>query len=142
MRLTFERNLFLGRLAREEAQEFSKFRAVVRVLVDAELEVLAKGLIELLEVVLVLGDFTEKLHTLLHEVFANDLENLVLLQSLTGDVEGQVLGVDNTLDEVEILGDYILAVIHNEDTPDVELDVVALLLAFEEVERSAVKYCK
>jgi len=110
--------------------------------VDAELEVLAKGLVELLEVVLVLGDLAEKLHALLHEVLADDLENLVLLQSLTGDVEGQVLGVDDTLDEVEILGDQILAVIHDEDTPDVELDVVALLLAFEEVEGSAGRYCE
>ena len=106
---------------------------------DAELEVLAKVLVELLEIVLVLGDLTEKFHALLHEVLANDFENLVLLQGLTGDVEGQVLGVHDTLDEVEILRDQVLAVIHNEDTPDVELDVVALLLAFEEVEGSAVE---
>lgn len=139
MRLTLERNLFLGRLAREEAQVLGKLGAVVRVLVDAELEVLAKVLVELLEIVLVLGDLTEKLHALLHEVLANDLENLVLLQGLTGDVEGQVLRVNDTLDEVEILGDQVLAVIHNEHTSDVELDVVALLLAFEEVEGSAVK---
>lgn len=139
MWLTLERNLFLGRLAREEAQVLGKLGAVVRVLVDAELEVLAKVLVELLEIVLVLGDLTEKFHALLHEVLANDFENLVLLQGLTGDVEGQVLGVHDTLDEVEILGDQVLAVIHNEDTSDVELDVVALLLAFEEVEGSAVK---
>jgi hypothetical protein len=115
---------------------------VVRVLVDAELEVLAKGFVELLEIVLVLGDLSDKFKALLHKVLADDLKNLVLLQSLTRDVERQVLGVDDTLDEVEIFGDQILAVIHNEDTPDVELDVVALLLALEEVEGSAVKDCE
>ena len=142
MRLTLERNLFLGRLAREEAQVLGKLGAVVRVLVDAELQVLAKGLVELLEAILVLGDLTEHLKALLDEVLANDLENLILLQSLTRDVEGQVFGVDDTLDKVEILGDQVLAVIHNEDAADVELDVVALLLAFEEVEGSAVKSCE
>ena len=142
MRLTLERNLFLGRLAREEAQVLGKLGAVVRVLVDAELQVLAKGLVELLEAILVLGDLTEHLKALLDEVLANDLENLILLQSLTRDVEGQVFGVDDTLDKVEILGDQVLAVIHNEDAADVELDVVALLLAFEEVEGSAVTSCE
>ena len=31
-------------------------------------------------------------------------------------------------DEVEVLGDEVLAVVHDEDAADVELDVVALLL--------------
>ena len=109
---------------------------------DTELEVLAKALVEFLEVVLVLGDLAKKFHALLHEVLADDLEDLVLLESLTRDVEGQVLGVDDTLNKVEILGDQILTVIHDEDTADVEFDVVALLLALEEVEGSTVQYCQ
>jgi hypothetical protein len=41
----------------------------------------------------------------------------------------------HTLDEVQVLRDEILAVIHDEHTADVELDVVALLLGLEEVKR-------
>lgn len=86
--------------------------------------------------VLVLGDVGEHLEGLLDEVLANDLEDLVLLKSLARDVEGEILGVDDTLDEVEVLGDEVLAVVHDEDAANVELDVVALLLGLEEVEGS------
>jgi len=62
-----------------------------------------------------------------------------LLKSLTGDVEGKILGIDDTLDEVEVFGDEVLAVVHDEDSSNVELDVVALLLGFEEVEGSTLR---
>ena len=78
----------------------------------------------------------EEVETLLDDVLADDLKNLVLLKSLTGDVQRQVFRVDNTLDEVEVLGNNILTVIHDEDTADIELDVVALLLRLEEIEWS------
>ena len=118
-----------------EAKEFGELAAVLSILVDTELDVLAEGLVELVEVVLVLGDLGEEVHALLDDVLADDLENLVLLEGLTRDVERQVLGIDDTLDEVEVLGDEVLAVVHDEDAADVELDVVALLLGLEEVER-------
>ena len=38
------------------------------------------------------------------------------------------------LDEIEVLGYEVLAVIHNEDATDVKLDVVTLLLRLKEVE--------
>ena len=104
---------------------------------DTELDVLAERLVELGEVVLVLRNLGEEVHALLDEVLADDLEDLVLLEGLTRDVEGQVLGVDDTLDEVEVLGDELLAIVHDEDAADVELDVVALLLLLEEVEGRA-----
>lgn len=83
-----------------------------------------------------LGNLGEEVHTLLDEVLADNLENLVLLESLTRDVERQILRVDNTLNEVEVLGDDVLAVIHDEDAANVKLDVVTLLLGLEEVEGS------
>ena len=132
--LTLQRNLLINRLGREEAEELSKLAAVLRILVDTKLEVLAERLVELLEVVLVLLNLSEQVHALLDDVLADDLEDLVLLEGLTGDVERQVLGVDDALDEVEVLGDEVLAVVHDEDTADVELDVVALLLGLEEIE--------
>jgi len=105
--------------------------------VDAQLEVLAELLVELLPAVLVLGQLVHQLDALLDQVLADDLEDLVLLEHLPGDVEGQVLGVDDALDEVEVLGDELLAVVHDEDAPDIELDVVLLLLVLEEVEGGA-----
>jgi hypothetical protein len=119
-----------------EAEELSELGAVLGILVDTELDVLAERLVELGEVVLVLGDVLEHLDGLLDEVLADDLEDLVLLEGLTGDVEGEVLRVDDTLDEVEVLGDEVLAVVHDKDATNVELDVVALLLGLEEVEGS------
>lgn len=41
------------------------------------------------------------------------------------------------LDEVEILRNEVLAVVHDEDAADIELDVVALLLGLKEIERRA-----
>lgn len=103
---------------------------------DTELDVLAEGLVELAEVVLVLSNFSDEVEGLLDNVFADNLEDLVLLECLTRDVEREVFRVDNTLDEVEILRDKVLAIVHNEDAADIELDVIALLLGFEEIERS------
>lgn len=103
---------------------------------DTELQVLAEGLVKFGEVVLVLGDLAEHVHAFLDNVLTNDLENLVLLESLTGDVKREILRVDDTLDEVEVFRDDVLAVVHDEDAADIELDVVALLLGLEEIERS------
>jgi hypothetical protein len=74
---------------------------------------------------------------LFDEILPDDLENLVLLEHLSADVEGQILGVDDTPHEVEILGDDLLAVVHDEHSPHVQLDVVLLLLVLEEVEGCA-----
>ena len=43
-------------------------------------------------------------------------------------MKGGILGVDDSLDEVEVLEDEVLAVVDDEDAADVELDVVALRL--------------
>ena len=133
--LTLEGGHLLRGLRREEAQELSELAAVLGVLVDTKLHVLAERLIELLEVVLVLRNFLDQVEALLDDVLADDLENLVLLEGLTRDVEGKILRVDDTLDKVEVFGDDVLAVVHDEDAANVELDVVPLLLGLEEIER-------
>ena len=51
------------------------------------------------------------------------------------NVKREVLRVDDTLDEIEVFGDDVLAVIHDEDMMGVQLDVVAHLLGLEEVKR-------
>ena len=104
---------------------------------DTELNVLAEGLVELVELLTVLGDLNEELKGLLDDVLLDDLHDLVLLESLTGQVEGKILRVDNTLDEAEPLGDEVGSIIGDEDTANVELDVVLGLLGLEQVEGSA-----
>ena len=134
--VVLEGGLLVGGLGGVEPEVLGEFGSVLCVFVDTELDVLAEGFVELGEVVLVLSDLGEQVHALLDEVLANDLQDLVLLEGLTGDVEGEILRVDDTLDEVEVLGNKVLTVVHDEDTADVKLDVVALLLGLEEIEGS------
>jgi hypothetical protein len=134
--VTQRRHLF-GGLGRVVAQQVGELGAVGRVLVHAELDVLREGLVELLKVLLVLGNLVEALDAALDEVLADDLEDLVLLQRLARDVERQVLRVDDALDKVEPLGNQLLAVVHDEDAAHVELDVVELLARLEHVEGRA-----
>ena len=65
------------------------------------------------------------------------LEDFVLLQHFSGDVEREILRVDDASDKAEILGDELIAVVHDEHTTDVQFDVVLRLFVLEEVERSA-----
>ena len=136
---TLEGDLLLCRLGGEEAEEFSKLATVLGILVNTELDVLAKGFVELGEIVLVLSDLADKIEGLLDKVFTDNLEDLILLEGLTRDVERKIFRVDDTLDEVEVLGDEVFAVVHDEDATDVKLDVVALLLGLEKIERSTIK---
>ena len=63
--------------------ELCELAAVLGILVNAEFQALAECLIELGEVVLVLGDLVEEVVAFLDDVFANDLEDFVLLECLT-----------------------------------------------------------
>mmetsp|Transcript_40565 Transcript_40565/g.79943 ORF Transcript_40565/g.79943 Transcript_40565/m.79943 type:complete len:755 (+) Transcript_40565:170-2434(+) len=116
------------------AQQLCHLQSVGGVLVNAELEVLGELLVELLVVVLVLRDLGEHLEALLHEVLLDDLEDFVLLKGLTRDVQREILRVNNTSAEVEPLRNQLLAVVHDEHTTDVELDVVPLLAGLKEIE--------
>jgi hypothetical protein len=107
--------------------------------VDAQLQVLGEGLVQLGVVLLVLRHLGKQLQALLHQVLADDFQDLVLLQRLARNVEGQVLRVDYALDEAQPLRDQLLAVVHDKDAADVELDVVGLLARVEQVERRALR---
>ena len=61
--------------------------AVLGVLVDSELDVLAESGVELVELLLVLGDLLEELEALLDDVLLDHLHDLVLLEGLTRQVE-------------------------------------------------------
>ena len=118
------------------SQEFSQFLSVGGVFVNTQFKVLAELLVEFLEVFGILTDFLEEFKAFLGDVLLDDLEDLVVLEILPADVEGEILGVNDTPDEAEIFGDEVFAIVHDEDPPDVELDVVFLLLGLEHVEGS------
>jgi hypothetical protein len=102
--------------------------------VDTQLEVLAELFVELLVVLSVLGDLGEEFEALLDDVLSDDLQDLVVLKILSGNVKREILGVYDTSDEAQILGDQVLTVVHDEHSSHVELDVVLLLLGLEHVE--------
>jgi hypothetical protein len=126
----------LQRLGGVEPQELGELGTVSGILVNSQLQVLSESLVELGVVVLVLSDLRDHVHGLLDNVLPDDLQDLVLLQGLSRDVKGKILRVDDSLDEVEVLGDQVLTVVHDENTTNVELDVVPLLLGLEKVEGS------
>merc|ERR1711865_483245 len=132
-------DVFIARLGGLVAHKLSNLGSVCGVLMNTELQALAELLIKLLIVILLLADLLEHLQALLHEVLLDDAEDLVLLQRLPGDVQRQVLRIDHTLNEVEPLWHQLLAVIHDEHTADIQLDVAALLLRLEHVERGATR---
>merc|ERR1719298_47194 len=141
--VVLERGLLVARLGRVEHEQLRELGAVARVLVDAELDVLAKLLVELLEVLRVLLDLAEELDALLDNVLLDHLEDLVLLQRLARNVERQVLRIDDALDKGEPLGDQVLAVVHDEDAAHIQLDVArVLLLGLKQVKGGALGHKK
>ena len=87
----------------------------------AKLDVLTKGAVELCEVVFVFSNLANNIHCLLHKDLADDLEDFVLLESLSENVKRKVFGVDDTFDEIGMRSSQ-------SSMMDVEFDVVALLL--------------
>ena len=106
---------------------------------NSKFEIFRELFIEFLIIFLILGNLSEHLEALLDDILSHDLEDLVLLESLTRDVERQVLRVDNSLNEREPVWDNFLAIIHDENSTDVQLDVVFLLFGLEEIEGSSLR---
>mmetsp|Transcript_3790 Transcript_3790/g.8089 ORF Transcript_3790/g.8089 Transcript_3790/m.8089 type:complete len:555 (-) Transcript_3790:561-2225(-) len=129
------------RLGGVVTKELGKLGAVGGVLVDTKLEILGEGLVELVVGILILSQIVEHLNALLDQVLLDDSKDLVLLKSLTRNVEGKILGINNSLDETEPLGHEIFTVVHDEDTTDIQLDVIVLLLgsSLELVEGSTLR---
>merc|ERR1719247_3681022 len=124
--VVFEGSHLVTRLGGEVTEKLSELGAVLGVLVDTELEVLAE----------LLGDLVEALEGLLDKVLLDDLEDLGALEHLTGNVEREVLGVNDALNEGEELWDEVLTSVGDEHTTHVEFDVALLLGWLELVEWS------
>ena len=72
---TFEskRSHLVDRLGQVEGQVLSEFAAVLGVLMDTELNALAKSLVDLVKVLLVFCDLADEVERLLDKVLADDL---------------------------------------------------------------------
>merc|ERR1712238_405164 len=134
--ILLETDLLVTRLGAVIAHQLGHLSTIRGVLMDTELQTLAELFIELLVIILLLSDFREHLEALLHQVLLDHAQNFVLLQGLATDVQWQVLRVHHALDEIEPPGHQFVAIVHDEHATHVQLDVVVLLLALEEVERS------
>merc|ERR1719379_2532576 len=100
---------------------------------DTKLQILGELLIELLVIILLFSNLCEHLEALFDQVFLNDAQDLVLLQSLARDVQGEILRIDDALYKAEPLWDELVAIVHDEDATHIQLDVVALLLGLKHV---------
>jgi len=129
----------ISALGREETKKFSELSTVLSIFMDTKLDVLGEGFVESLVLILILSKFVEELEALQDDLLTDGLENLVLLKHLTRDVKRKILRINNTTDEAKVLRDQIAAIIHDEHTADVELDVVGLLARLKEIERSTTR---
>lgn len=60
------------------------------------------------------------LKALLNNIFMNDLQDFVLLEHFSGDVQGQVIIVNHTTNEAEVLWYQPIAAEHDEHIADTE----------------------
>ena len=122
------------------AQELCQLLPVLAIFVDAQFQILGELFVELLVVVLVFCNFIEELKALFDKVLANHLQDLALLQHLSGDVQGQVFRVNYASDKVEVLWNQLFAVVHDEHSSHVQLDVVLDLAVLKQVKRCPLWY--
>ena len=110
-----EADLFISRLGRVEPQQFSNLNKIVnRVLTDPKLHAFDKLFVELLAVIVQLGNFIEHVHALHHVVLLDHAQDLVLLQSLTIDVQRKFLRIDDTLTKFNHSGMSSITIVRDE----------------------------
>merc|ERR1719474_288082 len=135
--IVLQRSLLFARRGRVVSEQLGQLLPVGRVFVNSEFDVFGELLEEFGAEVLVLDDVIEHLQTLLDEVLTDHLQDLVLLEHLSGDVEGKILRIDDAANEAEVFWDQFVAVVHDEDATDVELDIVLRLFVLKKIEGSA-----
>lgn len=87
--------------------------------------------------VLILGDLFDHVQSLADKLFPDDLQELVLLEGFTTYIQRQVIRVNNTTDEWQVLRHHVFKVVSDEDTTYIQLDLVHFLPVLrEEVVRS------
>ncbi len=90
---------------------------------------------------LVARDLLEQVEHALHAGGLDPLQLAILLEDLAADVERQVVGVDDTADEAQVVRQELLGRVHDEDALDVELQPLALVAsAHHQVERRLLRH--
>jgi hypothetical protein len=74
-----------------ETKKISELFAVCSIFVDTKLEILGELLVEFLVVFLVLSDFGEHFQALLYDILLDNLENTILLEGLTRNVQREIV---------------------------------------------------
>ena len=80
----FQADHIFSRFGAVVPEVLAEFLPVAGVFVDAELEILAELLVELLEVLSVLTDLLEEFQTLFSDILLDNLEDFVVLEILSG----------------------------------------------------------
>ena len=122
--------LLLGRPEQQQVPQQLGVHAVVGV--STELDLTAELLPELLVLCAVVGQHGVQLVLdLLFQSVVDQLELVVLLQHLTADVQAQVLAVHDALDEAEVVGQQVGALLHDEDAGCVQSQTLFVVLGVE-----------
>lgn len=96
-----QRSHLLTALGGVVSQKLGNLGSVGGILVNTQLEILREGLVELLELLRVgiLRNLREEGNALLDEITLDHTKNLVLLKTLTRNVQRKIFRIDDSLDE-------------------------------------------
>ena len=114
----------------EHQEVLQKVRVHAVLVVDAELDALGEGLVEgLVFLPVAVQHLLELGLDLLLQVVGDGLQLPVVLQPR--DVQGQIRGVHQALDEAEVVGEQILAGVHDHDAAAIQLQPPLVALGEE-----------
>ena len=130
--------LFLGRPEQQQVGELIGLHAIARV--DAVLKTATKVLKELLVgLAIVVAHILKIGGNLLFHTLGDGLELTVLLQRLARDVERHVSGIHDAADKVVVVGQQVVALLHDQDVGAVECQTLLVILAVQ-IERRAARH--
>lgn len=128
--VVFQANvLVLGR-RRVVSEELGELLPLVGVFVDSEFDVLTELLVEFVEAFFVFADFVEEFDGFFDQVLSDDLQDLVLLEGFSRNVQWQIFRVHDTFQEVQPFWHEFVAVVHDEHSSNVEFDGVLGFFCF------------
>ena len=128
--------LLLGAVEQQQVGQLVFEHAVAGV--DAILQAAAEVLEELLVGgAIVLQHLLQLAGDLLLHLAGDGVQLVVLLQRLTRDVEREVLAVHDAADEVVVVGQQVLALLHDQHVGAVQLQALLVVLAVQVVRRAA-----
>jgi len=77
----------------------------------------------------------DHINSLADKLFRHNLDHLELLELLTGHIQGEIVRVDNSLNEVQVLGHELFEVLRDEHASHVKLEgTLAAIVVIVQVE--------